>query len=89
MAAKHLISQALTLEGKDWIANFSNIQWDEGGRGKVESGWIKNFISSMDYYSRGAVEHGSNNTISQSQISEWVDQMNRQRVKQVIGQGRG
>ena len=43
----------------------------------------------MDYYSRGAVEHGSNNTISQSQISEWVDQMNRQRVKQVIGQGRG
>lgn len=31
MAAKYLISQALTSEGKDWMANFSNIQWDEGG----------------------------------------------------------
>ena len=35
----------------------------------------------MDHYPRGAVQHGSNNTISQSQISEWGDQMNRQRDK--------
>ena len=43
----------------------------------------------MDQNSNGAVQHGSRKTRSQSQISEWGDQMATQCFKLSVEPGRG
>ena len=48
---------------------------------KKSQGESRNNFSNIEHYSSGAVQHGTKNTISQSQTSEWGDQMARQCLK--------
>ena len=61
------------------MANFSNIQWNGGG----DTARLNQEIISQTWIIMVA------KTITQSQTSEWGDEMARQYFKQSMGEGRG